>query len=71
MTAPMTRGDALKAVEEMEICCHLCTEWKCDREVVLAAVKSSVDALLGGAREDKEVLLAACAANGRALRYRG
>ena len=43
-----------------------------DVEVVLAAVQSSVDALLWAApalKEDKRVLLAACAANGRALRY--
>eukprot|EP00618_Florenciella_parvula_P007819 CAMPEP_0119533766 /NCGR_PEP_ID=MMETSP1344-20130328/47099_1 /TAXON_ID=236787 /ORGANISM="Florenciella parvula, Strain CCMP2471" /LENGTH=261 /DNA_ID=CAMNT_0007574771 /DNA_START=119 /DNA_END=903 /DNA_ORIENTATION=+ len=43
-----------------------------DLEIVLAAVQSSVDALLWAdpaLREDKQVLLAACAANGRALRY--
>ena len=43
-----------------------------DLEIVLAAVENSVDALLWAApalREDKRVLLTACAANGRALRY--
>jgi hypothetical protein len=43
-----------------------------DPEVVIAASRSSVDALLWASprlREDKAVLLAACSAHGRAIRY--
>ena len=73
-TAPTcgSRAEALRAVRESgDALLHL-PQYKDDREIVMVAVRSHVDALLWAEpklREDRDVVRAAVEAHGRALRY--
>ena len=67
-----SRQEALKAVRQSGDALLNFGSFKDDREVVLTAVQTHVDALLwadAALREDRAVVLAAVKAFGRALRY--